>query len=42
MEQKLIKEISNEVAYIWINRPEKKNAMDFDVWVWDSGLSKRN
>ena len=32
MEQKLIKEISNEVAYIWINRPEKKNAMDFDVW----------
>ena len=32
MEQKLIKEINNEVAYIWINRPEKKNAMDFDVW----------
>ena len=32
MEQKLIKEITNEVAYIWINRPEKKNAMDFDVW----------
>ena len=29
---KLIKEITNEVAYIWINRPEKKNAMDFDVW----------
>ncbi len=32
MEQKLIKEIKNEVAYIWINRPDKKNAMDFDVW----------
>ena len=32
MEQKLIKEIRNEVAYIWINRPDKKNAMDFDVW----------
>lgn len=32
MEEKLIKEINNEVAYIWINRPDKKNAMDFDVW----------
>ena len=32
MEEKLIKEINNEVAYIWINRTDKKNAMDFDVW----------
>ena len=32
MKEKLIKEIKNEVAYIWINRPEKNNAMDFDVW----------
>jgi len=27
-----MKEIHNEVAYIWLNRPEKKNAMDFDIW----------
>ena len=41
MEQKLIKEISNEVAYIWINRPEKKNAMDFDVWFGIPDLVKK-
>ena len=32
MVDKLIKEIKNDVAYIWINRPDKKNALDFDVW----------
>ena len=32
MEDKLIKEIKDDVAYIWINRPDKKNALDFDVW----------
>ena len=32
MDDKLIKEIKNDVAYIWINRPDKKNALDFDVW----------
>ena len=31
MEDKLIKEIKNNVAYIWLNRPEKKNALDADV-----------
>ena len=29
MVDKLIKEIKNDVAYIWINRPDKKNALDF-------------
>ena len=32
MEDKLIKEIKDDDAYIWINRPDKKNALDFDVW----------
>ena len=32
MEDKLIKEIKNNVAYIWLNRPDKKNALDADVW----------
>ena len=32
MDDKLIKEIKNDVAYIWINRPDKKNALVFDVW----------
>ena len=31
-EDKLIKEIKNNVAYIWLNRPDKKNALDADVW----------
>ena len=32
MDDKLIKEINGNVAYIWINRPDKKNALDSDVW----------
>ena len=32
MEDKLIKEIKNNVAYIWLNRPDKKNALDADIW----------
>jgi enoyl-CoA hydratase len=32
MENKLIKEIKNNVAYIWLNRPDKKNALDADIW----------
>ena len=32
MEQKLVKEIKNNVGYVWINRPDKKNALDADVW----------
>ena len=32
MDDKLIKEIKGNVAYIWINRPDKKNALDSDVW----------
>ena len=32
MDDKLIKEIKDNVAYIWINRPDKKNALDGDVW----------
>ena len=32
MDDKLIKEINGNVAYIWINRPYKKNAIDSDVW----------
>ena len=32
MEDKLLKEIKNNVGYVWINRPDKKNALDADVW----------
>ena len=32
MEEKLVKEIKNNVGYVWINRPDKKNALDADVW----------
>ena len=32
MEDKLLKEIKNSVGYVWINRPDKKNALDADVW----------
>jgi len=32
MEEKLIKEIKNHVGYVWINRPDKKNALDADIW----------
>ena len=32
MNDKLITEIKGNVAYIWINRPNKKNALDSDVW----------
>src|SRR6056300_979299 len=32
MEDKLVKEIKNNVGYVWINRPDKKNALDADVW----------
>ena len=32
MDDKLIKEIKDNIAYIWINRPDKKNALDSDVW----------
>ena len=32
MDEKLIKEIKNRVGYIWINRPDKKNALDLDIW----------
>ena len=32
MEEKLVKEIKNNVGYLWINRPDKKNALDSDVW----------
>ena len=32
MEEKLLKEIKNNVGYVWINRPDKKNALDADVW----------
>ena len=35
-----MKEIHNEVAYIWLNRPEKKNAMDFDIWFGIPALIK--
>tara|TARA_B100001079_G_scaffold214154_1_gene188654 strand:- start:38 stop:847 length:810 start_codon:yes stop_codon:yes gene_type:complete len=32
MEEKLTKEIKNHVGYVWINRPDKKNALDADIW----------
>ena len=32
MDDKLITEIKGDVAYIWLNRPDKKNALDADVW----------
>ena len=32
MKEKLLKEIKNNVGYVWINRPDKKNALDADVW----------
>jgi len=32
MQEKLIKEIKNHVGYVWINRPDKKNALDADIW----------
>ncbi len=37
MEDKLIKEVKNNVGYVWLNRTEKKNALDADLWF---GLQK--
>ena len=41
MDDKLIKEIKGNVAYIWINRPDKKNALDSDVWLGYQKLLKK-
>ena len=38
MEDKLLKEIKNNVGYVWINRPDKKNALDADVWFGLPGI----